>query len=183
LLFQSVLCSQEKGELKMKRILVVSIVSVLVVIFNVWVGAAAQNERVVVLEAEVQPAITMSISSGGSLHLDPANGGIGTTSQSINIKSNQGYTLFMRANRSNLTKYNGTYDDSVCLESPLEWRTSPENAYTSIGVMDIAIAQSSTASSGDGDNITVEFRQKVGFGDAVLDDATYRIEITYTALQ
>ena len=41
----------------MKRILVVSIVSVLVVIFNVWVGAAAQNERVVVLEAEVQPAL------------------------------------------------------------------------------------------------------------------------------
>ena len=47
----SVLCSQEKGA-EMKRILVVSIVSVLVVI-SMFGLAAAQNERVVVLEAEV----------------------------------------------------------------------------------------------------------------------------------
>lgn len=177
------LCSQEKGELKVKRILFIGVVSALVLGWNILIGAAAQDEGTTVLEAEVQPAITMSIGSAGALHLDPASGGTSSTSQSINVKSNQGYTLFVRANRSNLTKYNGTYDQNVCLQSPLEWRTSSEGTFASVGIMDATITQSSTATDGDGDNVTVEFRQNVGFGDAVLSDGTYRIEITYTALQ
>jgi hypothetical protein len=167
----------------MKRILFVCVVSVLVVSCNILLGAAAQDEGVTVLEADVQPAITMSIGSAGTLHLDPASGGTSSASQSINVKSNQGYTLLVRANRSNLTKYNGTYDQNVCLQSPLEWRTSSKGTFASIGTTNAPITQSSTATDGDGDNITVEFRQNVGFGDAVLSDGTYRIEITYTALQ
>lgn len=167
----------------MKRILFICVVSVLVVSCNILLGAAAQDEGVTVLEAEVQPAITMSIGSAGALHLDPASGGTSLTSQAINVKSNQGYTLFMRANRSNLTKFNGTYDQNVCLQSPLEWRASSEGTFASIGITNTSITQSSTATDGDGDSITVEFRQNVGFGDVVLSDGAYRIEITYTALQ
>jgi hypothetical protein len=177
------LCSQEKGELKMKRVLLICVVAVLVVSCNILLGAAAQDGGVTVLEAEVQPAITMSIGSAGTLTLDPAYGGTSSTSQTINVKSNQGYTLLMRADRSSLTKFNGTYDQTVCLQSPLEWKVLSEDMYVSIGEINTPITQSSTATGADGDDITVEFRQSVGFGDAVLSDGTYRIEITYTALQ
>lgn len=178
------LCSQEKGELKVKRILFIGVVSALVLGWNILIGAAAQDEGTTVLEAEVQPAITMSIGSAGTLTLNPASGGTSSTSQTINVKSNKGYTLFMRANRANLVKYkNGTYDESVSLESPLEWRISSESEFGVVSVTNTPITQSSTPTGGDGDNITVEFRQKVGFGDAVLTDGSYRIEITYTALQ